>query len=100
MHDPALPLVECVSAMHAAAIVPHDHVADGPIVIPGELGSGGVCPQRIEQFFRFLEREPVDIRKGAAAKIERIAPRLGVGAYPGMAGAEGYPNIAWKLEPT
>jgi hypothetical protein len=60
MHDPALSLVECVSAMHAAAVVPDDHVADRPIVIPSELRSGGVGPQRIEQFFRFLKRKPID----------------------------------------
>ena len=61
MHDPTLACVECISAMHAAAVIPNDHVADCPMVVPGELESGDVAPQRIEQFFRFLEREPVDI---------------------------------------
>jgi hypothetical protein len=37
VHQPPALRIELVAAMQRAAIVPHDEVADAPLLIPGQL---------------------------------------------------------------
>ena len=50
LHD----AIECIAAMHDAAIVPHHHVAVQPLVCPGEFISSRVIPHRVEHFLAFF----------------------------------------------
>jgi len=72
--------VELFPAVHGAAIVPYDQVADLPLVHPGERGIERMRPKRVEEFFAIGDRQPRDVGVRAAAEVQRLAPgfRMGV----------------------
>src|SRR5579872_5595119 len=61
VHYPARAGVKRIAAVHGAAVVPQDQVADAPFVMPFELFAIRVGPQFIEQGFRFRKRQSLDV---------------------------------------
>src|ERR1700720_2118791 len=56
VHDTPRGGVEGIAAVHHAAVVPQNEVADTPIIVPGELVAGRVSPDLVEQRFGIGER--------------------------------------------
>src|SRR5512132_3092166 len=56
MHDPTAARVESVAAVHRAAIVPQNQVADAPHVLPGKFRPIDEIPEFVEQRLRFGKR--------------------------------------------
>src|SRR5215475_12526328 len=52
MHHAALRVVEGIAAMHGAAVVPEQEVADTPGVLVTEFRLRGVVPEVVQQFCR------------------------------------------------
>jgi hypothetical protein len=48
MHQAAALRIEFVAAVHDAAIVPQDEVADPPLLIPSQLRARRMGPERVE----------------------------------------------------
>src|SRR4051812_20652843 len=76
MHDPARPGVERIAMMHYAAVIPHEYVAAAPLMMPCEIGARRVRPEHIEQRFRFVDGQAVDVRVRTAAQIKRVVSRI------------------------
>src|SRR5947209_19610927 len=70
VHQPARRGVEGVAAVHRAAVIPPDQVADPPFLLPGEAFLAGVLPQEIQERLALLDREAEDIGVDAAAEVE------------------------------
>src|SRR5689334_6653658 len=74
-HIPALVRVERRALVHHAPVVPHQQVADVPLLKPRELFACGMRPQSIEQRFALFERQPDNVAQRPSAQIERTAVR-------------------------
>ena len=69
VHDAPRVGIERVAAMHRAAIVPDQDVADFPLVMPRGLRPRGVRPQRIEQSFGFRQRQAAHVSVGPPSEV-------------------------------
>src|SRR3954466_12570037 len=87
MHDPAAVVVERIAAMHGAAIVPDDEIADLPDVLPGKIRAVDIAPELVEQGLRFTEIEADQIGVATAAEIEHLAPCIRMGTDQRVDGA-------------
>src|SRR4051812_37543408 len=93
VHDASRSGVEGIAAVHRAAVVPQNEVADPPVIVPGQLVAGRVSPNLIEQRFGLGERESVDIGVVAPTEIEALATRFGMRADEWVDGARGLARI-------
>ena len=59
--------------MHGAAVVPHHHVADLPLLMPVVLRQRAVVPELVEQGLAVGRRQAHDVAAEAPAEIERLA---------------------------
>src|ERR1700730_1647521 len=75
VHQPAALRIALGAAMQRAAIVPHDEVADAPLLVPGQLRARRMPPQLVEQLLALFDRHPLDI--GVAAAAEKEGPAAG-----------------------
>src|SRR6266478_3719293 len=96
--DAACVGVECAPTVDETTIVPYDHVADAPAVLPNELGLRHVLPDLLEKLVAFLDRETVNVAIAAAAKEKRLALGFGVRAHDGMDGARTLGLVGHRLE--
>ena len=87
MHAAAAVAGEAVAAMHGAAVVPDDQIADLPPLGPGELVARGMRPELVQQRLALLQRQRRDVGAEAAAEEQRLAPGLGMGAHDRVDGA-------------
>ena len=94
MHQPSRIRVEFIAAVQDTAIVPHDEIADAPLLIPGEFGLARVFPQCIEQGFAVSEVKALDVGVAAAAEKQRLAAGDRMGADDRMVGAGSLARIA------
>ncbi len=76
-------VIKCIAAMHDAAVVPHDHVVDLPLLVPRQIRTIlAVSPQFIQKRFRLIHRQIVNIGIGVPAEEQRLTPGFGMGATP------------------
>src|SRR5215831_937251 len=61
MHQPPVAGVELIATMQNTAIVPQHEVADPPLLIPGQLETRSMRPQRVEEPLAFFELQTVDV---------------------------------------
>src|SRR3954447_3987984 len=87
MHDSAAVVVERIAAMHGAAIVPDDEIADLPDVLPGKIRTVDITPELVEQRFGVSKLKPDQIGVATAAEIEHLAPRIRMSADQRVDGA-------------
>src|SRR5262245_65725856 len=88
MHQPRLRWIEAVATMHGAAVVPHDDVADFPLLHEHAIGRGHVLPQPRDDVVALIERHADDPHLvGRAADVERLAAGLAMRAHDGMSDA-------------
>jgi hypothetical protein len=99
VHQPPGIWVEFVAAVHDAAVVPQYEVADPPLLVPGQLGAGGVRPQRIEQLLALFECETLNIGVTPTPEKNRFATGNRMGADDRMVSAGGLPRIAHLDKP-
>jgi hypothetical protein len=71
VHAAAAVAREAVPAVHGAAVVPDDQVADLPFLGPGELVARGVFPELVEQRLALIQRQWRDVGAEAAAEEQR-----------------------------
>ena len=60
--------------MHGAAVVPHQDVADLPLVPVDVLRAGGPGGQQVEQRLAFLGRPALEAQRVVRIDVERLAP--------------------------
>src|SRR5712671_7455091 len=89
VHQPPGIWVEFVAAVHDAAIVPQDEVADSPLLVPGQPGTGGMRPQRGEQLLALFECETLDIGVTPTPEKNRFAAGNRMGSDDRVVGAGG-----------
>src|SRR5581483_4747168 len=99
VHQPAGGGIEGVAAVHRAAVVPPDEVADLPVLAPGVFLLRRVRPQLVEQRLAFRHRQADDVGVDAAAEKQRLAPGLGMGAHHRLARPRHFRDILDMLEP-
>ena len=76
VHAAAAVAGEAVAAVHGAAVVPDDQIADLPPLGPGELVARGVRPELVQQRLALFERQRRDVGAEAAPEEQRLAPGL------------------------
>src|SRR5688572_10041708 len=84
MHAAAPLSGERVAAMHRAAVVPDDEVADAPLLRPDVLGLRSARPQPIEHRLALGERKSRDVSAEAPPQVERLARRYRMRAHDGV----------------
>src|SRR5262245_10036962 len=92
LHDDAVEqptggCIERVAPMHDGTVVPHEHVARLPAMMPREPILRRVRPKSIEQHFGPRNVEPGKIGFRAAAEIEAVASGFGMRADERVCGA-------------
>src|SRR5215475_12644123 len=87
MHHPALRVVEGIAAMHGAAVVPENEVADAPVVLVAESRLRGVLPKLVQQFCRAVGIVTLDIGIPTPSEIQHLFAGFGVDADRLMATA-------------
>src|SRR6185312_10233904 len=68
------------AAMHGAAVVPHDQIADAPAVPIDEARLSGEGDELLDQPAPFLDRPADDVRS-VRGEIERLAAGAGMAAH-------------------
>src|SRR5260370_39488415 len=69
VHDAPGSRVEGIAAVHRAAVVPQNEVADPPAIVPGQLLAGRVRPNLVQQSIGVGAREVIEISLEAAVEI-------------------------------
>src|SRR5215475_12644119 len=87
MHHPALRVVEGIAAMHGAAVVPENEVADAPVVLVAESRLRGVLPKLVQQFCRAVGIVTLDIGIPTPSEIQHLFAGFGVDAERWMPSA-------------
>src|SRR5260370_13695615 len=93
VHDAPGSRVEGIAAVHRAAVVPQNEVAQPSVIVPGQVVAGRVRQNLVEQRLGFGERESIDISIAAAAEIKALATRFGVRADERVDRARGLARI-------
>src|SRR5687767_7591994 len=86
--------IEGVAAVERAAVVPHHHVADAPLLAEGEARLRCMPPQLVEQPLAFFELEAHDVAVAPPAEKETLASGFRMRAHQRMARARRLPRIA------
>ena len=66
MHDAPGVWIERVAPMDHASIVPHENVADPPLMAIDQLGTRAFGPQQIEQGLALTDRQLLDVPVGSS----------------------------------
>src|SRR6185437_4269046 len=98
VHETAQAFVEGVEAVHDAAVVPHDGIADSPRLVPGEALLSGVRPDRVEQLLALLDAEAVDVGARPAAEEQGFTLGDRMQADEGMYCARRLGDVVGGLE--
>lgn len=67
-----LVFVKRLPLMEKHSVIPHDYLADGPVVMKAETRIGGVSPKLVQEFFALIQRKTNHIGIRAPTEKQRF----------------------------